>query len=246
VGGGGERGEGGRRASVVGGDRVGLLGLLPPRAWVQASAHPSPAHPDPPPPRPRPQVTHNRSLDGVLDTISSRTLTDAGPLQLIDADGASSDDELLPPSGGGAASDAAGRLGIGAAAAAAKRRPAARVRALALAPTGAHWAAATTEGVLLYALDSGAAFDPTDLSEGLTPAAFRAALGGRAFVRALLIALRLGDEGLVKHGVLCTPPGQVRRARAGRGARGWPRAGQRRRTSPGQAPNPCAAAACLP
>ena len=30
------------------------------------------------------QVTSNRSLDGVLDTLNSRNMTDAGPLQLID------------------------------------------------------------------------------------------------------------------------------------------------------------------
>ncbi|KAI8469923.1 MAG: WD40 repeat-like protein [Monoraphidium minutum] len=159
------------------------------------------------------QVTHNRSLDGVLDQASSRGLTDAGPLQLIDHDDADDEDMLLPPNGGaGATSDARGAgggLAVGAAAAA-KRRPAARVRALALSPTGQSWAAATTEGVLLYALDTGAAFDPTDLSESLTPAAFAAALAGRAYVRALLIALRLGDEGLLKHGLLSVPLPQAR------------------------------------
>jgi len=35
-----------------------------------------------------PQVTHNRSLDGVLDQLNSKLLTDAGPLQLIDHDDA--------------------------------------------------------------------------------------------------------------------------------------------------------------
>jgi periodic tryptophan protein 2 len=34
------------------------------------------------------QVTHNRSLDGVLDQLNSRALTDAGPLALIDHDDA--------------------------------------------------------------------------------------------------------------------------------------------------------------
>ena len=31
--------------------------------------------------------------------------------------------------------------------------------------TGRQWAAATTEGLLLYGLDEGARFDPTDLGE---------------------------------------------------------------------------------
>eukprot|EP00878_Enallax_costatus_P040453 GHUV01046703.1.p1 GENE.GHUV01046703.1~~GHUV01046703.1.p1 ORF type:complete len:108 (-),score=9.77 GHUV01046703.1:172-495(-) len=43
------------------------------------------------------QLTHNRSLDGVLDQLNSRHMTDAGPLQLINHNDADSDDELLPP-----------------------------------------------------------------------------------------------------------------------------------------------------
>ena len=37
----------------------------------------------PPMPIP-PQISSNRSLDGVLDTLNSKNMTDAGPLQLID------------------------------------------------------------------------------------------------------------------------------------------------------------------
>ena len=44
-----------------------------------------------------------------------------------------------------------------------------RSRAVALSPTGQSWAAATTDGLLLYALDQGATFDPTDLTEDITP-----------------------------------------------------------------------------
>lgn len=86
------------------------------------------------------------------------------------------------------------------------KRAAARVRALSLAPTGRSWAAATTEGLLLYSVDDNALFDPTDLAEDLTPAACHAALAGCAFVRALLIALRLRDTELTMHVVLSTPP----------------------------------------
>ena len=47
------------------------------------------------------QISANRSLDGVLDQLNSRNVTDAGPLQLID-DAPSDDDELLPAAAGGA------------------------------------------------------------------------------------------------------------------------------------------------
>lgn len=44
------------------------------------------------------QVTKNRSLDGVLDQLNSRNITDAGPADLL-ADAPSDDDELLGPGG---------------------------------------------------------------------------------------------------------------------------------------------------
>ena len=90
-----------------------------------------------------------------------------------------------------------------------KRRAAIRSRAVTLSPTGQTWAAATTEGLLLYSLDQGLVFDPTDLTEDITPAAAYKALGNRAFVRALLIALRLKDPDVVRHVIMSTPPNQV-------------------------------------
>lgn len=40
------------------------------------------------------QISHNKSLDGVLDQLNSKNVTDAGPLDLIQ-DSASDDDDLL-------------------------------------------------------------------------------------------------------------------------------------------------------
>ena len=48
----------------------------------------------------RVQISSNRSLDGVLDQLNSKDMTDAGPAQLL-TDGASDDDELLPPTTAG-------------------------------------------------------------------------------------------------------------------------------------------------
>lgn len=46
------------------------------------------------------QISHNRSLDGVLDLLNSKNMTEAGPVDLIDDD-ADDTDDLLPPSGEG-------------------------------------------------------------------------------------------------------------------------------------------------
>ena len=45
------------------------------------------------------QVSANRSLDGVLDQLNSRNVTDAGPLDLIQ-DEPSDDEDLLVPTAG--------------------------------------------------------------------------------------------------------------------------------------------------
>ena len=50
----------------------------------------------------RVQISSNRSLDGVLDQLNSKEMTDAGPAQLLD-DAASDEDELLPPTTAGVA-----------------------------------------------------------------------------------------------------------------------------------------------
>jgi len=162
------------------------------------------------------QLTSNRSLDGVLDQLNSRLQTDAGPLQLLPDPGDDADPRAAPlfgrgPGGGdpAAARDLPGTGG------GAKKRPVARTRALALAPTGQAWAAATNEGLLLYTRGGAAAFDPTDLAEDLTTAAFARALRAGAPARALLIALRLGDGALARRAVLETPPAGVEAAARG-------------------------------
>ena len=90
-----------------------------------------------------------------------------------------------------------------------KRRAMIRTRAVALGPTGRSFAAATTEGLLVYTLDQGLVFDPTDLAQDVTPEAAHAALAKGQALRAALIALRLRDGGLLRHALLSTPPEQV-------------------------------------
>ncbi|KAF5838324.1 WD40 repeat-like protein [Dunaliella salina] len=148
-------------------------------------------------------VTNNKSLDGVLDVLNSKHVTDAGPLALIDNEGDADDADLLPATLDAAA--AADVPGTGTA----KKRPLARTSCVALSPTGRCWVAATTEGLVLYSLGDDLLFDPTDLTEDLTPAACRKALAAGAYVRAALIALRLGDQQLLAQCIFTTPQAQV-------------------------------------
>jgi hypothetical protein len=84
-----------------------------------------------------------------------------------------------------------------------------RTRCVALSPTERQWGAATTEGLLLYSLDEGLVFDPTDLGQDITPQAVQAALASKQPLRALLIALRLRDPKLLQEAILGTPPSEV-------------------------------------
>jgi periodic tryptophan protein 2 len=165
------------------------------------------------------QISHNRSMDGVLDVLDSRRMTEAGPVELLprgdSEDDADQEDDFsgrrrkggaLP--GAGAAGGAAG----GAAARGAGARPAARVKAVRLSPSGQSFAAATPEGVLLFSLDREGVFDPSDLGEDVTPAAAHAALAAGAHARALLLSLRLNDAPLLRAVLERTPPAALRAA----------------------------------
>ena len=152
------------------------------------------------------QISHNKSLDGVLDMLNSKNMTDAGPLDHIDDVESDDDDEnnaLLPPTAAGGAAGADALPGTGGGSA---RVPAVRTRCVALSPSGRAWAAATTEGVLYYSQDDSLLFDPTDLAEDVTPAAVLTALSRNAYLNALLLALRLDDHALIQHVILMTPP----------------------------------------
>jgi periodic tryptophan protein 2 len=91
-----------------------------------------------------------------------------------------------------------------------------RANSVRLAPTGRSWAAAGTEGVLIYSLDAPssaiAAFDPYDLAADVTPQAVVAALRAGETVRALALALRLSETPLVRAAYEATPPPAIRLA----------------------------------
>ena len=142
------------------------------------------------------QISQNRALDGVLDQLNSRHMTEAGALGDI-RDVNSDDDEedetakLLP---GDVAYQSQG---------------AAVTRCVSLSPTGRMWAAATPGGVLMYGLDESLTFDPTNLTEDITPNAVLQSINSGAYLRAMLIAVRLGDPALLQQVVLCTTPAMV-------------------------------------
>ena len=57
------------------------------------------------------------------------------------------------------------------------------------APTGRQFAAATTEGLLLYTLDDTTLFDPFELDESVTPAATMAAAKAGNAEKAMIVSV---------------------------------------------------------
>lgn len=140
-------------------------------------------------------LSNNVSLDGVRTHLDSRTISEAGP----DADLLLSDDSddaaglPPPPKGLLRRSERITKLAI-------------RASAVRFAPDGRSWAAASTEGLLVYAVDDALQFDPTGLELETTPAAVGAALARGEHGRALPMALCLNEEVLIRGVWQATPP----------------------------------------
>ncbi|KAL7424572.1 U3 snoRNP protein [Cryptotrichosporon argae] len=151
-------------------------------------------------------VSENLSLDGTQEMLDSRLMTDAGPQDALDAalaEGAASDvedrlDRTLPGAGRG---DLSKR----------RTRREARTHAVRFSATGRSWAAASTEGLLIYTLDA-TAFDPFDLSLDLTPESVLKTLHAGEHLLALVMALRLNEAPLLARVYEAVPPADIRLA----------------------------------
>jgi len=150
-------------------------------------------------------ISSNLSMDGLLDRLDSRRWTEAGGSmdliddQLIDPhedDPESRIDRTLPGARGGDFSSRRTRLAV-------------RSKAVRFAPTGSQWAVATTDGLLLFALDPSLLFEPSELSMDVTPANVRRALREKEFVAALVMALSLNQPALVQDVVESVPPAHI-------------------------------------
>lgn len=137
-------------------------------------------------------VSINLSLSGTQEFLNSKLLTEAGPAGLLDQQGDESDledriDKTLPGSTRGG--DPSAR----------KRLPEVRVTGVAFAPTGRSFCAASTEGLLIYSLDTTPLFDPIDLDLAVTPASTLHVLQKeKDYLKALVMAFRLNEAPLIR------------------------------------------------
>ncbi|KTW29763.1 hypothetical protein T552_00970 [Pneumocystis carinii B80] len=136
------------------------------------------------------QTSKNLSLDGTQEFLNSKNFTEAGPLELIDIHDDDDDDfqdkadYSLP---GATKSDLSAR----------KFRPEIRTRALGFSPNGRSFAAATTEGTLIYSLDDLHLFDPYYLDIEITPQTIRTVLLKKDYLKAMIMAFRLNEQYII-------------------------------------------------
>lgn len=152
------------------------------------------------------QISENLSLDGTQEFLDSRKVNGAGiNTDLIDTRGDESDledrlDHSLPGASRGATDMSTRRY-----------RQEARTKCVQFSPTGRSWAAASTEGLLIYSLDETVAFDPFDLSIDLTPQSVLDVLAsGKEYLKALIMAFRLNESSLIHRVYESIPPGDIR------------------------------------
>lgn len=144
-------------------------------------------------------VSENMSIDGTLQFLNSRKITDSGiNSDLIDRNGENSDledrlDNTLP--GALRGGDPSER----------RTRPEIKVTSIQFSPTTSSFAAATTEGLLIYSVNQDLVFDPFDLDIDVTPESVLETLKEKDYLIALVMALRL-NEGYLIHQILESVP----------------------------------------
>ncbi|XP_077851380.1 periodic tryptophan protein 2 homolog isoform X1 [Macaca mulatta] len=144
------------------------------------------------------EISCNLSLDAMEEFLNRRKMTEFGNLALIDQD-AGQEDGVAIPLPGVRKGDMSSR----------HFKPEIRVTSLRFSPTGRCWAATTTEGLLIYSLDTRVLFDPFELDTSVTPGRVREALRQEDFTRAILMALRLNESKLVQEALEAVPRGEI-------------------------------------
>lgn len=133
------------------------------------------------------QITQNRSLDGLEEYINRKNITEFGNMALIEQREHLEGGNVSIKLPGVARGDLAAR----------NQKPEVNVFAVRFSPSGQSWAAASTEGLLMYSLDKGIVFDPYQLSVEITPKAIRELLKKSDYAAALIMSLKLNENNLI-------------------------------------------------
>ena len=140
-------------------------------------------------------LTQNRSLEGVLDKLNSKNMTEVGAVSELPDD--TEEKQFLDP--GVLKGDGAKR----------SLRDEIYCNAVKFSPAGDVWAAASSQGLMVYSLDPTLTFDPFDLNEDVTPDSIRYAIAGEEWSKALVYSLHLNEEEYIRRVLQSVPFDQV-------------------------------------
>ncbi|XP_078369162.1 periodic tryptophan protein 2 homolog isoform X4 [Oculina patagonica] len=129
------------------------------------------------------EISGNLSLDGMKEFLHSGNMTEAGPMDLID-DNDDENDNNQPSLLKGDMSSRRSQSEV-------------RVNSLQFSPTGQSWAAASTEGLLVYSLEYDIVFDPFQLDCDITPDKIWQVSSNKEHTKALVLSLRINEQELV-------------------------------------------------
>eukprot|EP00049_Salpingoeca_infusionum_P001172 m.45756 g.45756 ORF g.45756 m.45756 type:complete len:970 (-) comp10895_c0_seq1:2376-5285(-) len=133
-------------------------------------------------------ISANLSIDGMQEKLNSKNDTSFGALALMDTD-SDSDPEMrvnrsLP---GVKKGDYSSRI----------TPPEIRVKGIHMSSTGRSFAAATTEGLVVFSLDDTLVFDPFNLDIDITPDTIVKTLEDGDTLKAIVMAFRLSEQPLI-------------------------------------------------
>ena len=148
------------------------------------------------------QISHSRSLDGTLDFLNSKFMADGGPISEIQEAG---DDEDARKMGAVTNLPGAKRMDDGSR----KSKREVKTSCIGFSGTGTDFAAVTTEGLLVWSLDSDMVFDPVALTEEVTPSAVASNIAKGLHGQALAMALLLNENNLIEAAVDGVPNGSI-------------------------------------
>uniref|UniRef100_A0A8C6SDY2 PWP2 small subunit processome component n=1 Tax=Neogobius melanostomus TaxID=47308 RepID=A0A8C6SDY2_9GOBI len=137
------------------------------------------------------EISCNLSFDAMEEFLDRRKMTEFGSLALVD-DGAG-DGEGVNVSLPGV------RKG--------KTRP--TFEHVIFVLSGRSWAATSTEGLLVYSLDSSMVFDPYDLDMDVTPESIRRQLRLKQWTPAIVLAFRLNEKAFKQEVIETVPHDQI-------------------------------------
>ncbi|KAL7048748.1 hypothetical protein ACKWTF_003476 [Chironomus riparius] len=145
------------------------------------------------------EITQNLCLDGMLEFVNRRNMTEFGNLALIEERDKLEGGNIKIKLPGTLKNDIASR----------NFKPEVGVSCLQFSPNNQQWAAASTEGLLIYSLDKGIIFDPFQMSVEVTPKATRNLIDEKEYSGALIMALKLNEHPLIQEIIEQIPHAEI-------------------------------------